>query len=93
MVAIHQGGAPGCGGRFTHLTVTGASDAAGQAELATWDPAGRPGHQRRVRWDRPFAQRSFALASIDSATMLPGGARIRMLEGGFTPATLCFKSY
>lgn len=93
LVAIHQPGREGCGGRFTHLTVSGASDGAGRAELSIWDPLGRPGHQRAVRWDRGFASRDFALASIDNVTMLPAGARLRMLEGGFTPANLCFKSY
>jgi hypothetical protein len=94
LVAWHQPGAgPGCAARFTHLTVTGASPGAGRAELATWDPVGLPGHQREVRWGRAYQARTFALASIDHATMIPGGARIRVLEGSLDPASICFKGY
>jgi hypothetical protein len=93
LIAIHQPGDTDCKGRFTHLTVSGASAGAGQIELATWDAAARPGHKRPVRWDRPFGDRTFALASIDNAVMGPAGARIRVLEGSFDPANLCFKSY
>jgi len=94
LVAWHQPARDkSCAARFTHLTLTGRSDGAGRAELATWDPAGRPGHQRTVRWERPFAERTFGLASIDSVIMAPAGARIRVLEGQFDPANLCFKAY
>ncbi len=93
LLAIHQAGRAGCGGRFSHLTVTGSSDRVGQAELATWDGIGRPGHSRRVRWNAPFVGRTYALASIDSVMMAPGGARIRVLDGSFDPASLCLKSY
>lgn len=93
LIAIHKGGEKKCQGRFTHLIVTGGSAEAGQLELATWDVAARPGHMRGHRSERPFAQRTFGLASIDSATMYPVGARIRVTKGSFDPAGLCFKSY
>jgi hypothetical protein len=93
LIAVHQPADPDCKGRFTHLTVTGASSGAGQAELATWDLAARPGHSRPVRWEGAFAERTFALASIDNTIMGPAGARLRVLEGSFDPANLCFKSY
>jgi hypothetical protein len=93
LIAIHQPGGAGCKGRFTHLTVGGASAGAGQLELATWDGAARAEHRRVERWERAFGERTIGLASIDSAIMTPAGARIRVLEGSFEPAHLCFKSY
>jgi hypothetical protein len=93
LLAIHQPGTSGCAGRFTHLTVTGASPGPGQLELATWDMLARAGHNRQHRWERGFAQRTLGMASIDSATMTPAGVRIRALAGSFDPANLCFKSY
>ena len=93
LIAIHQPADPDCKGRFTHLTLTGASAGAGQVELSTWDLLARAGHVRPMRWDRPFGARIFTLGSIDSATMNPAGARIRVLEGSLDPANLCFKSY
>jgi hypothetical protein len=94
LVAWHQPGADAsCAGRFTHMTLTGASTGAGRAELATWDPIGRPGHHRQVRWGRGFADRTFALASIDAVTMAAAGARVRVVEGQLDPQNLCFKRY
>ena len=93
LVAIHRGTAEGCTGRFTHFTVTGASAGPGRAELSTWDAIGRPGHGRQVRWGSGFANRTFALASVDSTLMAPAGARVRVTEGRLDPASLCFKSY
>jgi hypothetical protein len=93
LLAIHQPATSGCAGRFTHLTVTGASPGPGQLELATWDILARAGHNRQHRWERGFAQRTLGIASIDSATMTPTGVRIRALAGSFDPANLCFKSY
>jgi len=93
LIAIHQPGAKDCGGRFTHLTVTGGSAGRGEIELATWDPAARPGHMRRHRWQSAFARRTLGLASIDHPTMAAAGARIRVLDGSFDPANICFKSY
>jgi hypothetical protein len=92
LIAVHRPGGD-CGGTFSHLSVTGASAGAGSAELATWDQHGRTGHQRVVRWNRGFESRSFALASVGSAIMSPAGARIRVIDGSFDPASLCFKSY
>lgn len=93
LIAVHRPGEEGCAARHTHLTVTGSSPGAGRIELAAWDGMGRPGHARTPRWRAPFARRTYALASIDSATMMPAGARIRVLEGSFDPAALCFKGY
>jgi hypothetical protein len=93
LIAIHQPGELDCKGRFTHLTLTGASAGAGQVELSTWDVAARPAHKRAMGWNRPFGARTFTLGSIDNPTMAPAGARIRVLEGSLDPASLCFKSY
>lgn len=93
LVAIHQAGETDCKGRFTHFTITGGSAGAGQLDLATWDVAARPGHLRQHRWERGFAQRTLGLASIDHPTMAPAGVRIRVLDGSFEPANLCFKRY
>lgn len=93
LVAIHRPGVAGCGGRFSHLTVEGSSPGAGAVQLSTWDPLGRPGHGRSVTWREGFAARGLALASIDHATTLPAGARVRAEAGRFVPTRLCFKGY
>lgn len=92
LVAVHRPVA-GCQGTFTHLIVTGSSDAAGRAELATWDVHARAGHQRELRWDAPFHNRSYGLADIGSTLMNPAGARIGVREGSLDVQSLCFKSY
>jgi hypothetical protein len=92
LVAVLQPG-PACGGTLSHLTVTGSSPGAGRAELSTWDAVGRPGHRREVQWRQGFAERTLTMASIESATMNPAGARVRITEGSFDPASLCFRSY
>jgi hypothetical protein len=92
LIAIHQPGGQ-CAGTFSHLTVTGASPGAAQAEIATWDGLGRMGHARTLHWDRAFTARTFAMSSIESTTMNPAGARVRVTQGSFDPASLCFKSY
>lgn len=92
LLAVHRGGGA-CAGTFTHLTVTASSTGAGRAELAAWDLHARPGHAREVRWDRPFADRTFALADIGSALMNPAGARITVRDGSLEPKQICFKSY
>lgn len=92
LIAVHRAG-PGCGGTFSHLTVSGASAEAGRMELATWDLHARPGHQRVVEWREGFGDRSFALADIGSVLMNPAGARITVQEGAFDPRTICFRSY
>ncbi len=92
LLAVHRGG-EACSGTFTHLTVTANSPGAGRAELAAWDLHARPGHSREIRWDRPFADRTFALADIGSTLMNPAGARITVREGSLEPSRLCFKSY
>lgn len=101
LIAIYRR-EPGCFGRpgdrtgpriFSHATLTGSSDGAGEAELSTWDSLGRPGHARTLRWNRPFAGRTFALAGIGSTVMNPDGVRIRVTRGSLDPAHLCFKSY
>ncbi len=93
LIAVHQAGDTDCKGRFSHFTVAGGSAGAGHLELATWDPVGRPGHSRQHRWERGFAQRTLGVASIDHPTMAPAGVRIRVLDGSFDPANICFKSY
>jgi hypothetical protein len=93
LIAVHEGADADCKGRFSHFTVTGGSAGAGQLELATWDPAARPGHMRQHRWERGFAQRSLGIASIDTPTMAPAGVRVRVLAGSFDPASICLKSY
>lgn len=93
LIAVHNPAAPGCAARHTHLTVTGAAADAGRMELAVWDGIARPGHSRVATWGAGFAQRTLALASIDHVTLMPAGARVRMLEGRFDPAELCFKGY
>lgn len=94
LVAVHApAAAPSCAARHTHLTVTGSTSGAGRLELATWDGMGRPGHARIATWGAPFAQRTLALASIDNVVMMPAGARVRVLDGNFDPAGLCFKGY
>jgi hypothetical protein len=92
LVAVYRAG-PHCAGTFTHLTVTGASDGPGRATLSVWDALGRAGHSHEVRWHEAFAERRLTLASIASATMNPGGARVRVTEGSFDPGSLCFQSY
>jgi hypothetical protein len=92
LVAVYRAG-QNCAGTFTHLTVTGASDGPGRATLSVWDALGRAGHSREVRWHEAFAERRLTLASIASATMNPGGARVRVTEGSFDPGSLCFQSY
>ncbi len=94
LLAIHQPDADSeCAGTFTHLTVSGAAQGAGRAELSAWDMHARPGHSRAISWSRSFARRDFALASIGSTLMNPAGTRIRVIEGNFDPANLCFKSH
>ena len=93
LIAVHNVAAPGCAARHTHLTVTGAAPAAGQLELAVWDGMARPGHSRIATWGSGFSQRTIALAGIDHVTLMPAGARVRVLEGSFDPANLCFKGY
>lgn len=93
LVAVHQPAVAGCGGRFTHLTVSGASDGPGRAMLSAWDGIGRIGHGREATWGQGFASRTLALASVDSAILMPAGARVRVTAGRFDPASLCFKSY
>ena len=93
LVAVHQEAEADCKGRFTHFTVAGGSPGAGQLELTTWDPVGRPGHTRQHRWERGFAQRTLGIASIDTPTMAAAGVRVRVLAGSFDPANICLKSY
>lgn len=94
LIAVHAPtAAPACAARHTHLTVTGSTSGAGRLELATWDGMGRPGHARVATWGASFAQRTLALAGIDGVTMMPAGARVRVLDGSFDPASLCFKGY
>ncbi len=93
LIAVHNPAIAGCAARHTHLTVTGAAPGAGQMELAVWDGIARPGHGRTATWGAAFPRRTLALASIDHVTLLPAGARIRMLDGSFDPAELCFKGY
>lgn len=92
LVAVYRPG-EGCDGRFSHLTVTGTATESGRAALSVWDTLGRVGHMRAVRWRTPFPLRTLVLAGIDSATLNPAGARVRVTEGSFDPATLCFRSY
>lgn len=93
LIAVHNPAEPGCAARHTHLTVTGAAPGAGRMELAVWDGLGRPGHARVATWGTGSVSRTFALAGIDHVTLMPAGARIRMLDGSFDPAGLCFKGY
>ena len=92
LIAILQPGS-GCAGTFSHLTLTGSSPGPGSLHLAAWDLHGRIGHARTATWSSGFASRTLALAGIESATMNPAGARIRVTEGSFDPAQICFKSY
>ena len=93
LIAVHNPAAPGCAARHTHLTVSGSAAGAGSMELAVWDGMARPGHSRVATWGAAFPRRTLALAGIDHVTLLPAGARVRMLEGSFDPASLCFKGY
>ncbi len=93
LIAVHNPAAPGCAARHTHLTIAGSAPAAGRMELAVWDGMARPGHSRVATWSAGFGNRTLALASIDHVNLMPAGARVRMLEGGFDPASLCFKGY
>lgn len=94
LVALRQAGVhPSCGGRFTHLVVTGATDGPGRAELSTWDSLGRPGARRRPSWERAEPVETLVLPTIDGVMMDAAGARMKVIEGRFDPARLCFKSY
>lgn len=93
LVAVYNSAVPGCAARHTHLTVTGSAAGAGRMELAVWDGMARPGHSRVATWGTGFSRRTLALAGIDHVTLLPAGARVRVLEGSFDPADLCFKGY
>ena len=92
LIAVLQPGT-GCAGTFSHLTLTGASPGPGRAELSVWDLHGRIGHARTATWGSGFARRTLALAGIETTILSPAGARIRVTEGRFDPAQLCFKSY
>jgi hypothetical protein len=93
LIAVHNPAAPGCAARHSHLTVTGAAPGGGRMELAVWDGMARAGHSRVATWGTGFPRRTLALAGIDHVTLMPAGARVRMLEGSFDPASLCFKGY
>lgn len=92
LVAIYRTG-PNCTGTFTHLTVIGGAEGPGRAILSVWDALGRAGHSRELRWHEGFAERRLTLASISSATLNPGGARVQVLEGSLDPTSVCFQSY